>query len=253
VKRVTDEATKVAQLAITFRNHALDWYMNLAVNNPQGAPGTVAEIKQALITEFQRPKSEDQFMNEMIEVRQKPGESVWDIDQKFKTLKGKLKYPISDMQHRQLFINSLLPHFKYPLRQQKFQTQAEALQAAMQLEENQYKQTDPTIEELKEDLKNLTVQLNQNKSREKREAVWCTLCRSEGHHKNECLTFVQYLGVGIPNPFPTGGPWCEICKTHGHDPYHFPMMQKYKTNRRVLSVTFVSQWDMKTKIVELWS
>ena len=66
-------------------------------------------------------------MNEMIEVRQKPGESVWDIDHKFKTLKGKMKYPISDMQHRQLFINYLLPHFKYPLRQQKFQTQVEEL------------------------------------------------------------------------------------------------------------------------------
>jgi hypothetical protein len=33
------------------------------------------------------------------------------------------------MQHRQLFVNSLLPHLKYPLRQQKFQTQVEALQA----------------------------------------------------------------------------------------------------------------------------
>jgi hypothetical protein len=66
-------------------------------------------------------------MNEMIEVRQKPGESVWDIDQKFNTLKGKLKYPISDMKHRDLFINSLLPHFKYPLRQHKFKTHAEAV------------------------------------------------------------------------------------------------------------------------------
>ena len=101
--------------------------MNLAVNNPQGAPGTVAEIKHALITEFQRLKSEDQFMNEMSEFRQKPRESVWDIDHKFKTLKGKLKYPIFDMQHTQFFINSLLPHFKYPLRQQKFQTQVDEL------------------------------------------------------------------------------------------------------------------------------
>ena len=66
-------------------------------------------------------------MNEMIKVRQEIGEFIWDIDQKFKTLKGKLKYPIFDMQHTQFFINSLLPHFKYPLRQQKFQTQAEAL------------------------------------------------------------------------------------------------------------------------------
>jgi hypothetical protein len=39
-------------------------------------------------------------MNEMIEVRQKPIIFVWDIDQKFNTLKGKLKYPIYDMQHK---------------------------------------------------------------------------------------------------------------------------------------------------------
>jgi hypothetical protein len=75
-------------------------------------------------------------MNEMIEIKQKPGESVWEVDQKFKILKGKLKYPITDMQHRHLFVNSLLPHLKYPLRQQKFQSQDEALQAALQLEEN---------------------------------------------------------------------------------------------------------------------
>jgi hypothetical protein len=37
------------------------------------------------------------------------------------------------------------------------------------------------------------------------------------------------MATGVPNPFPIGGPWCDICKTHGHDPYHCPMMQKYKT------------------------
>jgi hypothetical protein len=42
-------------------------------------------------------------MNEMIEIRQKPGESVWEIDQRFKRLKGKLKYLMIDMQHRHLF------------------------------------------------------------------------------------------------------------------------------------------------------
>jgi hypothetical protein len=38
-------------------------------------------------------------MNEMIEIKQNPGELVWEVDQKFKRLKGKLKYPITDMQH----------------------------------------------------------------------------------------------------------------------------------------------------------
>jgi hypothetical protein len=103
------------------------------------------------------------------------------------------------------------------------------LQAALQLEENQYKKIDPAIEELKEEVNNLTSQLNQNKGEDKREVVCCKLCRTKGQHKNECLTFAQYLATRVPNPFPSRGPWCEICKTHGHGPYHFPIMHKYKT------------------------
>jgi hypothetical protein len=226
-KHITDEDTKLAQLAITLRDHALDWYMSLDTNSAPGTTRTLANIKKLLINEFQKPSSEDQYMNEMIEIRQKPGESVWEIDQRFKRLKGKLKYLMTDMQHGHLFINSLLPHLKYPLRQQKFQTQAEALQTTLQLEENQYQQTDPAIEELKEDLTNLTFQLNKNKNKDKREAVWCTTCRTEGHHKNECPMFAQYMEAGMPNPLPPGGLWCEICKKSGHDPYHCTMMQKY--------------------------
>jgi hypothetical protein len=36
-------------------------------------------------------------MNEMIEFKKKPGESVWEVDQRFKRLEGKLKYPITNM------------------------------------------------------------------------------------------------------------------------------------------------------------
>jgi hypothetical protein len=77
-------------------------------------------------------------MNEMIEIRNKLGESVWDIDHRFKRLKGKIKYVMKNMQHRHLLVNSLLPHLKYPLRKHKFQTQEEALKTTLQLEENQY-------------------------------------------------------------------------------------------------------------------
>jgi hypothetical protein len=115
-KQIKDEDTKVAQLAIKFRDCALDWYMGLAVNIPQGTPTTITDAKKTLINEFKRPSSEDQFMNEMIEIKQNPGELVWEVDQKFKRLKGKLKYPITTMKNRHLFVNSLFPHLKYPLR-----------------------------------------------------------------------------------------------------------------------------------------
>jgi hypothetical protein len=112
--------------------------MSLDVNIPPGVTKTIADVKKLLINEFQKPNLEDQYMNEMIEIRKKTSEFVWEIDQRFKHLKGKLKYVMIDMQHRHLFVNSLLPHLKYPLRQHKFQSQEKDLQEALQLEENQY-------------------------------------------------------------------------------------------------------------------
>jgi hypothetical protein len=128
-------------------------------------------------------------MTEMIEIKKKPEELVWEVDHRFKILKGKLKYPITDMQHRHLFVNSLLAHLKYPLRKKKFQTWVEELQETLHLEENQYKHTYPIVEEMRQDMKNLTFQLNHNKGKEKRENVGCTLCKTEVHHTNECPLF----------------------------------------------------------------
>jgi hypothetical protein len=91
-KQITDEDTKLAQLAIMLRDHALDWYMSLDTNSSSGTTRTLTSIKKLLINEFQKPSSEDQYMNEMIEIRHKPEDFVWEIDQRFKRLKGKLKY-----------------------------------------------------------------------------------------------------------------------------------------------------------------
>jgi len=97
------------------RDCALDWYMSLDTKSAPGMMRTLEDIKKLLINEFQKLIIEDQYMNEMIEIRQKLREFVWEIDQIFKRLKGKLKYLMTEMQHRHLFVNSLLPHLKYPL------------------------------------------------------------------------------------------------------------------------------------------
>jgi hypothetical protein len=52
-KKIIDEDTKVVQLSITLKNHALDWFMSHVVNNPQGAPTIVIDVKKELINEFQ--------------------------------------------------------------------------------------------------------------------------------------------------------------------------------------------------------
>jgi hypothetical protein len=66
------------------RDHALDWYVILVVNNPPGRARTIAYANKLLINEFHNPSSEDQYMNEMIEIRQKPGEFVWEIVHRLK-------------------------------------------------------------------------------------------------------------------------------------------------------------------------
>jgi hypothetical protein len=98
-KHITDEDTKLAQLTITLRDHALDCYMILAMNNSPRKTRKIVDIKTLLINKFQKPISEDQYMNEMIEIRKKLGESIWEINQRFKKLKGKLKYLMTDMHH----------------------------------------------------------------------------------------------------------------------------------------------------------
>jgi hypothetical protein len=66
----------VTQLAITFRDRSLDWYMSLDVNNQQGASKIVVEVKKLLVNEFYNPSSQDQYMNEMIDIRKKLGDYV---------------------------------------------------------------------------------------------------------------------------------------------------------------------------------
>jgi hypothetical protein len=73
--------------------------MSLDTNSVPGMKRTPDNIKKLLINEFHKPSSEDQYMNEMTEIKQKLGESIWDIDKRFKRLKGKLKYLMIDMQH----------------------------------------------------------------------------------------------------------------------------------------------------------
>ena len=51
-KQITEEDTKMVQLAIMLRYCALDWYMSLDTNNAPGTTRTLTYIKKLLINEF---------------------------------------------------------------------------------------------------------------------------------------------------------------------------------------------------------
>jgi hypothetical protein len=72
------------------------------------------------------------------------------------------------------------------------------------------------------------------------EHVWCTMCRLEGHSRDECPTLGNYLVNGALNQFPTG-PWtklCDICRQWWHIPPHFPTLDKYQKTHHTLFFEF---------------
>ena len=94
----------------TLRGHALDWYMKFSIVPIGFVLKTLNEIQVVLIDEFKNPKPESQCIIEIKEIKQLPRESVWDFDQRFKTLMAKVSFQMSDVQHKECFIVTLLPH-----------------------------------------------------------------------------------------------------------------------------------------------
>ena len=90
IKNVTDEAIKRTHFSTTLWDRALIWYMKLVQGIAQPKP--LNPIKNALIAKFKKPKSESQCITEMKEIKKKVDELVWEFDQRFKTLIGRLTF-----------------------------------------------------------------------------------------------------------------------------------------------------------------
>jgi hypothetical protein len=94
------------------------------------------------------------------------------------------------------------------------------------------------MEQVQTQLDALIIQLEElTKGKEKREKVWCTKCRTEGHHKDEFQKFMKYVAIRVLNPLPGGG-YCGICKKWGHHPTKFPLLHKYQNTLRNLFCNF---------------
>jgi hypothetical protein len=104
VKNIQDDDAKIAQLEMTFKDHTLLWYMKYHTTTPMGQTRTLVDVRQALLKELQKPKSESQCITEMKEIKQILNELVWDYDQIFKILKDHITFQILDEQHREWFI-----------------------------------------------------------------------------------------------------------------------------------------------------
>ena len=157
IKQVVDEDIKRGQLAKNFRGRALDWYMKF-MQVPMGKlMKNLAEIRNVLIEEFQKPKSELQYITELKEFKQYANKSIWDFGQRFKMLMAKVSFGMSDIQHKEWFITVLVPHIRMPLMQQKIATQSEALEIAMKLEASHVDETGVGMNQIQSQLAKLMI------------------------------------------------------------------------------------------------
>jgi len=70
----------------------------------------------------------------MKEINQVQTELVWDFDQIFKDVMGRITFQIRYRQNREWFIAGLLPHIHGPLIQKKVASQYEVSEIIMKLE-----------------------------------------------------------------------------------------------------------------------
>jgi len=138
-------------------------------------------------------------------IKQSVNETAWDVDQRLKCLLGQVNFHISDKQHKECYIATLLPHIRLPLSQQKIGTQTEALEIAMKLEASLVQDTHIGVQQIQPQLASLHMELQYLKKRKEarskmRSEVWCTKCKVEGHYKDKCPIYHYYVVVGGPNP-----------------------------------------------------
>ena len=85
-------------------------------------------MKRDFVQEFKLPHTDQQGLFELWEIKQKEGETAWDLMRRFKDAIGKLSYLIDPNHQRDWFIKALLPLTRTPLTQQKIDKLQDALE-----------------------------------------------------------------------------------------------------------------------------
>jgi hypothetical protein len=171
-----------------------------------GQARSLDEIKQDLLREFQKPKSESQCITKIKEIKQKEGETIWDYDQRFKILLDRLTFQIQDVQHREWFIagvTSPYPSSTHPTEGDDSSRGSRNFHAPGSY--TRRGETSTGLAQVQSQLANLMMQLqDMAKMKVMHEHVWCTTCHSEGNQRDEFPILPNYVAMGTPSPFPSG-------------------------------------------------
>ena len=153
-------------------------------------------------------------------------ETPRELDQRLKFNIREANMNRMDGQHCEWIVASLLPHLRVVLSQKNIGTQAEVLEIEMRLHETLIQDVSLGVQQIHAELQNLCLEFQSlKKNRVARpevcEEVWCLKCKSQGHDKDHCPIFTNYVAGGGSMPLRSeaqAGPstrpalWCAICQ-----------------------------------------
>jgi len=111
-QQIIDDSIKKAQLVTALQDRVLTWYIKYCTDNPLAS---FTNTKAALDKEFSNPKSESQSIVGFKEITMTASETPWELDQILKCVIREANMQLTDSQHSEWFIASLLPHLRIAL------------------------------------------------------------------------------------------------------------------------------------------
>ena len=97
-------------------------------------PPSIEKVKKSFSDQFQLPKSKQQGIDKLKEIQQNQGDSTWEYAQIFRDVITRISFPIHDMNHKEWFIQGLLPLTKIPFQKQTIDSSYSSLEQAMKIE-----------------------------------------------------------------------------------------------------------------------
>ena len=127
---ITDEDKQIAQFVGTLRKRVLTWYMNFMENQTR----TKTEIETNFLAFFKIEDVAHLAAQKLKDIKQVPGESIWEYDKRFKDLLSQIPLNIDANILVQWYIVGLLHHISDPLRMHDIKSLEEAFKKAKQME-----------------------------------------------------------------------------------------------------------------------
>lgn len=90
-------ARKLIEFQSTLREREFHWFIKRSEAHPNPA---ISYVKRDFFREFKLPQTDHKGLSDLWEIKQREGETAWELIHRFKDAIGKLRYPIDPNHQR---------------------------------------------------------------------------------------------------------------------------------------------------------